>query len=228
MLIIKKDPAPILDKDIAKIFRNHNVIEYRSPEEHLSVSDYYSVISRACTYHESKGVPFDDITVTFIKTRYSWELFDFLAMQRNYRIKETSPGIYLIEGEVFPVQIIVIDKLKGPDNVWLRSLNNNLPASSLEELLEAKKEFSDGDNMYTYMSTILNANADAVKDIKPEHKSDLVNVLNEMGYIDEWRQHGINDTLSVIKGLKNNIPIDQLADKYKMPAEVIDRIKAEL
>ncbi|MDR1531965.1 MAG: hypothetical protein LBS62_07245 [Clostridiales bacterium] len=70
--------------------------------------------------------------------------------------------------------------------------------------------------------------------------SALLKVLDEMGLIEEWKQEGerkgvrkgirkgVKRTLLVIKCLKNNIPIEQIALESDMPIEEIEKIKSEL
>lgn len=40
-VLIKKEEKRVLKKSIGKIFRKHNIIEYKSPMDYLSVDDYY-------------------------------------------------------------------------------------------------------------------------------------------------------------------------------------------
>ncbi len=41
MLIIKKDKDRPVQKNIGRIFRKHNVIEYKEPDDYLSLNDFY-------------------------------------------------------------------------------------------------------------------------------------------------------------------------------------------
>ena len=43
VLIIKKKNAEPIHKNIGKIFRQYNIIEYKSPSDSLSVDDFYKV-----------------------------------------------------------------------------------------------------------------------------------------------------------------------------------------
>ena len=37
-------------KNIGRIFRQHNIIEYKSPEDHLNIDDFYKVYGYTCIY----------------------------------------------------------------------------------------------------------------------------------------------------------------------------------
>ena len=39
-LIIKKDPGCQIEKSIGRIFRQYNIVEYKSPEDYISVNDF--------------------------------------------------------------------------------------------------------------------------------------------------------------------------------------------
>jgi hypothetical protein len=43
VLIIKKEKDVTIEKNIAAIFRSDNVVEYKSPEDYVSVADFYKV-----------------------------------------------------------------------------------------------------------------------------------------------------------------------------------------
>ena len=43
VLIVKKDVGIRIRKNIGRIFRKHNIIEYKSPEDYLSINDFYNV-----------------------------------------------------------------------------------------------------------------------------------------------------------------------------------------
>lgn len=40
-LIIKKNPDAPLRKNIGRIFRTYNIVEYKSPEDYLSIDDFF-------------------------------------------------------------------------------------------------------------------------------------------------------------------------------------------
>ena len=46
VLIIKKDGTHPIHKNIGKIFRGHNLIEYKSPADSLNIDDFYKVLDK--------------------------------------------------------------------------------------------------------------------------------------------------------------------------------------
>ena len=50
LLIVKKESDEAIHKNIGQIFRKHNIIEYKSPKDYLSINDFYKVYGYACIY----------------------------------------------------------------------------------------------------------------------------------------------------------------------------------
>ena len=53
VLVIKKLKDIAIKKKIGRIFRGHNIIEYKSPKDHLSVNDFYKVYGYTCFYQSN-------------------------------------------------------------------------------------------------------------------------------------------------------------------------------
>lgn len=50
VLIVKKDKGTKIKKNIGRIFREHNIIEYKSPDDSLMMNDFYKVYGYTCFY----------------------------------------------------------------------------------------------------------------------------------------------------------------------------------
>lgn len=50
LLIIKKEAMTEIASEIGKIFRGHNILEYKSPEDHLDIDAFYKTTAYACLY----------------------------------------------------------------------------------------------------------------------------------------------------------------------------------
>lgn len=42
-LVVKRNKNQQIHKNIGQLFREHNIIEYKSPEDSLSINDFYKV-----------------------------------------------------------------------------------------------------------------------------------------------------------------------------------------
>ena len=50
LLVIKKNRNVRIRNQIGDIFRQYNVIEYKSPDDGMTIDDYYKTIGYACLY----------------------------------------------------------------------------------------------------------------------------------------------------------------------------------
>jgi hypothetical protein len=128
VLIIKKARDVAMRKNIAAIFRGHNIVEYKSPGDYVSVADFYKVYGYACLYAYLEKVDITDISVSFMETRHPQKLLEHLREVRGYEITEKWPGIYHVSGDILPMQIIERKKLSADENLWLRNLGDDLDA----------------------------------------------------------------------------------------------------
>ena len=70
----------------------------------------------------------EDVTGKYPKT-----LIRHLREERHYSLKKTEPGIYLVQGDFLPIQIIVTRKLSKQKNLWLKSLTNKFDTASAQK-----------------------------------------------------------------------------------------------
>jgi hypothetical protein len=126
LAVIKKLKNVPIEKNIAAIFRSENLVEYKSPGDHVSIGDFYKVYGYACLYASLNGVPVTEITITFVANRKPAKLLKHLKEVRGYRVKEGEAGIYQIGGDIMPIQIIDSRKLSRDENLWLKGLTKDL------------------------------------------------------------------------------------------------------
>jgi len=141
LLIIKKPKELTINKNIARIFRMDNVVEYKSPEDYLSIKDFLKVYAYANLYAAiTPNVDLSDLTLTFVGSRRPRELLRYLTGIRGYTVKETSPGIYQVTGDYLPIQIIESKKLSEDENLWLSSLRKDLEIRGMNAILKQGKK----------------------------------------------------------------------------------------
>jgi hypothetical protein len=139
LLVIKKDAGIEITNEIGKLFRGHNIVEYKSPDDHLNIDSFYKAGAYASLY-KSYGKTVDerraeDITVTLVRERKPSGL---LAYFKEHGIAYTNQynGIYQVTNTVlFPTQIIVTKELNPKEHVWLKALSGQME-QQMRELLE--------------------------------------------------------------------------------------------
>ncbi|GHV00727.1 hypothetical protein FACS189483_10910 [Spirochaetia bacterium] len=192
VLIIKKKKDVAIQKNIASIFKGRNIVEYKSPDDYVSVEDYYKVYGYACLYAAINKVPVTDLTITFIESRYPRELVKHLEEVRNYRLEEKEDGIYGIIGDFIPIQIIDSKKLSVDENMWLKDLNNGVGGADINKLsLEIERQ-GIASQMGAYLYAFYRANPDGLQEILNMADAALTweKVLEDAGFIAKWEARG--------------------------------------
>lgn len=140
LLIIKKKASVSILNEIGKFFRGHNIIEYKSPEDHLDIDVFYKAMAYAALY-KSYGktldeIKSDDVTVTLIRETKPEGLFQYLT-DHDYKLNSRYNGIYYIQGNVlFPVQIVVTGELNLKEHIWIGSLSQKMKKQDMQELFQ--------------------------------------------------------------------------------------------
>ncbi|MCL2374579.1 MAG: hypothetical protein FWC65_04990 [Treponema sp.] len=123
VVIIKKTADVPIKKNIASIFRKVNILEYKSPDDYVSVKDFYLAYGYAILYVAlNKEADITDMTLNFVASRHPQKLIRHLTETRNFSVEEKRPGIYTVMGDVLPIQIIDSRKLSAEENIWLKDL----------------------------------------------------------------------------------------------------------
>ena len=140
LLIIKKEASVHISNDIGSFFRGHNILEYKSPEDHLDIDAFCKTLAYAYLY-KSYGktldeIKVDDITISVIREAKPVGLFKYFK-EHGYSMSSKRDGIYYIEGPFpFPVQIIVTGELDKMSHTWLKALSGKLDKGDIQNLLD--------------------------------------------------------------------------------------------
>ena len=70
-LIIKKEPNVVLHDPIGEFFKQINIFEYKSPEDGLSIDDFYKIQGYGLIYkgfgRKVNELPIENITLTIVR-----------------------------------------------------------------------------------------------------------------------------------------------------------------
>ena len=171
LLVIKKEGTQRIRKNIGRIFRRHNIVEYKSPKDSLNVDDFYKVYGYACFYKSdvktAESVDMEELTITFACHKYPAKLFRHLREKRKFQIRKVEEGIYYIIGDYLPIQILLLNRLSEEENLWLRNLTDHLSGEEQAERL-VKEYWNHKDNtLYqAVMDIIIRANRKQFEEAK--------------------------------------------------------------
>jgi len=224
LLIIKKPKDIVINKNIARIFRTDNVVEYKSPGDYLAVRDFLKVYAYANLYAAiTPGVDLSDLTLTFVGSRHPRKLLRYLTGTRGYTVEETSPGIYRVIGDYIPIQIIESRKLSEGENLWLKSLRNDLEVRGLSAILEQRKGQEQWDNVEAYIDVILRANSQFFKEVYEMEFAVYDKLFAEAGIVPKWVEQGKEQGKEIMARnlLRMGIPAEKIAQAAELPVEKI-------
>ncbi|MCL2017141.1 MAG: hypothetical protein FWG68_12935 [Defluviitaleaceae bacterium] len=162
VLVIKKPPDVTIHKNIGKIFREHNITEYKSPTDNLNIWDYQKVLSYAYLYSSSKKIAPSKITLTFVLTIRPRDLLKYFKAE-NLQITEVESGITYVTGGVFPVQILESKKLSAETNLYLQHLRSNWTKEDFAKVIQKFEETNQFDFKNIYLSRTCAANEEVTK-----------------------------------------------------------------
>lgn len=171
VLIIKKNYDGKIHKNIGKIFKSYNIIEYKSPTDYLSVDDYYKVNAYAYLYKSLNNsvdeIKIYDLSITFVCRHFPRDLFTHLKKVRDLNIEKIADGIYYVNRDVIMTQILITSELSEKENFWLHYLTNDIKDIETIEKLTAEYSKHDHNELYkSVMNVIIHANQQKFEEVK--------------------------------------------------------------
>ena len=246
-IIIKTEPGLLIDKNIARHFLSHNIVEFKSYRDSLSIPAYLKGIAYVHLYPEASNTSYKDVTLTFICTRHPRKLLKELRSSGVNTITEPYPGIYAIGGERFPVRIIEVKRLSGcdaDDAVWLECLRRDANAETIKRALELEKNLPDGAvNTEPFWDVVKNANAVLMKELEimsEKRRQEWREAFIRWGWAQEWEAEaearglavgearGAQQTMTIIKDLQQKRSPEWISQERSIPVEKVKSIAREI
>ena len=196
VLVVKKHSNTVIKKQIAEIFRQENIIEYKSPQKSLSVNEFHRAFARTHLHKAIDNVKVADLTLSFVVTTYPRVLFRHLRGTLGYTVEERHPGIYVVTGAMIPVQILISGKLSEEENTWIRNLNGNLPEKNLDWLSRQEKKYGSRLDLSAYQNAVLAANQEMLKKMwedKQMFTAKTMEIMEKCGLGAKLRHEGIEE-----------------------------------
>lgn len=110
LLVVEKLDDVSIENEIGRIFRKYNVIEYKSPEDGLTIDDFFKTFGYAELYISQRKtvdqIPINQLTVSVVREGKPEELFRSLN-KYGFAVEKKFEGIYYIYGLHLPAQVVV-------------------------------------------------------------------------------------------------------------------------
>lgn len=203
-LIIKAPDAPPLTSPIGRIFRRYNIIDYKGPDESMTISNFFKAQSYALSIPDylKQHKAIHEITLTLMTHRHPRILISYIRKNSLENTKDPVEkiidGLYYIHIGFIPVQLIVLPELPHEQYLWLSCLTNHLTKDTpLEQLGLAYKAHEDDPLYQTFLNAVIRANS-----MKEGDEKFMCEALEELfaGRLEAQKQLGMQ--LGVQKGVQ--------------------------
>ena len=246
-LIIKQRKDYVVRKSIGKLFRQYNIIEYKSPEDYISVNDFYKVTGYACVYQSDTRkvleIPPEELTITLVCSHFPRELVQHLKKRYQAVVWEEFQGIYYVKGLMFPMQILVTNRLSREEYIWLGRLRGGLEVTEIEPLAREYKSNQEDPLYQAVMDLIIRANAEQYEEVRKmcdalrELFADELEKREERGIelgiergiecgIEQGREQGIllNLVSLVRKKQKKGMAVEEIAEILEADLQLVQKM----
>jgi hypothetical protein len=225
-LLISKDGEGTIKNEIGHIMRKYNIIEYKSPDDKLSIDDFFKTIGYACLYKgygtKVNAIPEDELTVSVFREAYPREMIKELR-RKGHDVIEKYPGIYYITNNLpFPAQIVVTSRLSPETHSSLRILTKNARIEDIKRFLEQTKDLKEPgekDNVDAVLQASVAANDNVYKKVR--RNSIMCEALRKLmkDEIDEAVNMAVSETTDKVETASKLEDIRNIMAELKYTAE---------
>ena len=235
MAIVKRNKKRGLTDPIGRAFKKHNILEYKSPGDSLSIDDLYKVQGYACIYKSLgetvNAIPIEELAVSIFCHAYPRKLFALLKAA-GFSVDGSHEGIYRVEGPLcVPTQVVAISRLPGGEYEELKIL---APNAKREDVVRFLDRASQGPNEHA--SAILRVSMAANKALyqKLREEGPMRDVFEDIFHkeLAKERTEGLSEGLTegrreeraniISRMLAGGMTPEQISDLIALPlAEVL-------
>ena len=166
------------------ILRRYNIIEYKSPDDTLSVNDFYKVMSYAGLFKSESPredeIKAGDIAVILVSSKRPLKLLKYLRDYCRMKVEEVEKGIYECKGNwIFKTYVVIAHPRYGGAYPWLNSLSKELKMNDrkkIERLLEEADERKDS-KRDAILELVLKANPEMAGKMKEDDDMRAIQAL---------------------------------------------------
>ena len=148
-LVLMEPEIVDLGLDIFKIFREHNILEFKDPDDDLNMSVLWKCVGYVGFYLSVKKIPVNQVTLTLIRGAKPVQLFRELS---GYIRRDRASGIYHVTNWLvdLPIQIVVTSELEGPEYAGFRAISKKPKLQDITQMFRNHENESDPDLVEFY------------------------------------------------------------------------------
>ena len=226
LLVIEKNRDVQIKNAIGHIFRKHNIVEYKSPGDGMTVDDFYKCVAYACLY-KSTGenvnyIAGGELSITMIRESYPKSMMRELK-RLGISFTRYDSGIYHSRNFFIPAQLIVTQELKPDEHRSLRILSRKADEKDVKGFIKetlgyvTQGEKADAQAILKVSGT---ANYDLYEKIRSE--SDMRNFLDEIkneGF-NEGRTEALEQTAMTLFDM--GMAVDKIAQAVHTSVNIVE------
>lgn len=181
-LLLKLNPGIIIDNAIGRLFKTHNIIEYKNPYDELNIDTLWKVIGYASLYkglsHKNNKIPSTELTIIVFRHSKPTALLSQLEKD-GFNFTNPSSGIYSVQGIIsIPLYIIITKELQEDIFKVLRIMSKDADIDDIKAFItEASKYTFPGDKGNA--NAVLQVSSMANEKLFEEMKGENENMMNE-------------------------------------------------
>ncbi|OON87247.1 hypothetical protein BXO88_05115 [Oribacterium sp. C9] len=229
LLVIKKKKEAKIENEIGRLFLQHNIFEYKSPEDELGIDEYFKTMAYACLYkanaEKEDVIKSTEMTISLVREGMTRTLINWLKINGS-DVFEKSPGIFYISGDkiLFPTQIIISSRLNATEHRWLKALTRKMDENAAKCLVTSAKaliEKDDKENADSILNLAMIENEEIFNKLKgvPEMNEALIKLMKpeldaaKASAKNEGKAEAAAELATVIRLLKSGSLVQTLLDK---------------
>jgi hypothetical protein len=220
IIVLKKNKDFVIDTSWGRIFREHNIVEYKSPVDSLpDLFVFEKICAYAGIYASQNSITRKNMSLSLVCYKRPTDFFDALKKEFSYKISQEAAGIYYIYHESIAIeaslaiQVIVSNELQDSDLV-LKALKANVDEATMRQAWDIYKSDKENREALAYWIHVMALiNKDVLSKImeKEDGMSDgmdgleyVMNHLDQKGLLNSfkknWTQQGMQQILDFLSG----------------------------
>lgn len=222
LLIIEKNSDVQIKNVIGHIFRKHNIVEYKSPGDGMTVDDFYKCVAYACLYKSTgenvNAVAGDELSITMIRESYPKSMMRELKRLGISFIRYDS-GIYYSQNFFIPAQLIVTQELEPDEHRSLRLLSRNADENDVKGFIKETLSYAtqgEKADVQAILKVSGTANYDLYKKIRSE--SEMKSYLDEVK--NEGRPEALEQTALTLFDM--GMAVDKIAQAVHTSVNIVE------
>ena len=222
LLIIEKNSDVQIKNAIGHIFRKHNIVEYKSPGDGMTVDDFYKCVAYACLYKSTgenvNAIAGDELSITMIRESYPKSMMRELKRLGISFVKYEA-GIYNSRNFFIPAQLIVTHELKPDEHRSLRILSRKADEKDVKGFIKETLSYvTQGEkaDVQAILKVSGTANYDLYEKIRSE--SEMKSFLDEVK--NEGRTEALEQTALTLFDM--GMAVDKIAQAVHTSVNIVE------